>query len=800
MPGLKKIKQHIILTLLLLPASFLISRAQQHADADVAGLLKTYHSQNFQEKIFVHTSKSFYVCGENIWFKIYNVDAYGNRPVAISMVSYVELLSRDHKPLLQSNIELNGGSGSGSFMLPFSLGSGVYVLRAYTNWMKNFSPELFFETPLTIINSLKKLPPVEKDSFAYRIRFFPEGGNLVIGLQSKVAFQAVGRDGLGIRCSGIIVNKHNDSVSSFKSQRFGIGNFKFTPLKDETYKAVTTMETGETIISDLPPALSDGYVMHVCPVNKENIKVLVFSGESSTDAISLVVHSRLQSNKPETKITAKGITEFIINIKDLAEGVSHFTIFNSLGQPVCERLYFQAPIEKLAIGLTTDQQEYATRKKVGIEISLGDIDGLPANADLSLSVFRIDSLEGLPLNDIQSYLWLGSELKGTIESPSYYFNSMDSTAQEAADNLMLVHGWSRIKWEDVLSQGKAPFKFLPEYEGPVISGRIRERNSGAPAKGIETFLTVPAQKFLFKSCTSDQKGQILFNLNKFYGNNEVIVQAFDKLKGVYNIDIFTPFATDFSSRRYPSLKLPGKWQDQLLSYSVETQVENVYVQDKSQTFYLPGVKDTTAFYSTPDKTYRLDDYTRFITMEEVMREYVTEVRVRKQQESFTYQVMNAASKFFFDNNPLVLLDGLPVFDMNKIIDFNPLKIKSVEVVTKKYFSGNNAFEGIVSYRTYKGDLDGFPLEPGALVLEYPGVQLQREFYSPQYETPEQVESRTPDFRNLLFWAPVIKPDANGNSRLAFFTSDRPGRYAVVVQGINDKGMAGSNTAFFTIHK
>jgi len=129
-----------------------------------------------------------------------------------------------------------------------------------------------------------------------------------------------------------------------------------------------------------------------------------------------------------------------------------------------------------------------------------------------------------------------------------------------------------------------------------------------------------------------------------------------------------------------------------------------------------------------------------------------------------------------------------------------LKVKKIEIVTKKHFSGNDAFEGIVSYSTYKGDLGGFQFDPSALVLNYEGLQLEREFYSPLYETKEQAESRIPDFRNLLYWSPNLKMDGKRKNQFSFYTSDRAGKYAVVVQGINFNGIAGSKTVFFTVKK
>ncbi|MGZ8559802.1 MAG: hypothetical protein ACXWWC_15775, partial [Chitinophagaceae bacterium] len=333
-----------------------------------------------------------------------------------------------------------------------------------------------------------------------------------------------------------------------------------------------------------------------------------------------------------------------------------------------------------------------------------------------------------------------------------------------------------------------------------ITGKISEKATGLPSKNISTYLTVAGEKFVFKSSTSNQLGQVFFNLNKFYGNNEIIIQLGNELNESYTIDINTAFSEKVSSRKYPSLYIPEKYRDQLLSYIIGTQVENSFVQEKKQRFNLPGATDTTAFYGKPDKNYLLDDYTRFITMEEVMREYVTEVRVKKLKDQFSFNVKNAPYQVFFENNPLVLLDGLPVFDINRLMAFDPLKIKKLDIITRKYYSGSDVIEGIVSYGTFKGDLDGFQIDPKALVLEYPGLQLQREFYSPLYETKLQQESRLPDFRNLLFWSADIKTDEKEKRKITFFTADRPGKYAVVAQGINADGIAGSEVIFFSVKK
>jgi hypothetical protein len=215
---------------------------------------------------------------------------------------------------------------------------------------------------------------------------------------------------------------------------------------------------------------------------------------------------------------------------------------------------------------------------------------------------------------------------------------------------------------------------------------------------------------------------------------------------------------------------------------------------------IPKMPDSTAFYGQPDHKYFLDDYTRFITMEEVIREYVSGVSVRRRRQKFHLAVVNEPRHSIFDDDPLILLDGVPIFDADKIMAFDPLKTKKIEVVTKQYFLGAASESGIVSFFTYQGDLAGFQLDPNALVVEYDGVQLKREFYSPMYETTNQINSRIPDFRNVLYWSGDARPDADGRKQLSFYTSDRPGKYAVVIQGLTIDGKAVSKTFTFDVGK
>src|SRR5687768_13040113 len=119
---------------------------------------ENYRDNVLQEKLYAHTDKNFYLAGELLWFKLYYVDAGLHKPLDISKVAYIEVLDKDHRPVTQTKVSIEEGTGSGSFVLPMELNSGNYTFRAYTNWMKNFEADFYFEKPISVVNTIKNEP------------------------------------------------------------------------------------------------------------------------------------------------------------------------------------------------------------------------------------------------------------------------------------------------------------------------------------------------------------------------------------------------------------------------------------------------------------------------------------------------------------------------------------------------------------------------------------------------------------------------------------------------------------------
>jgi hypothetical protein len=787
----KSIKEIITLLIVCIGATG-HATAQDNYAVTIQQQFDQYQKKALQEKVYVHTDKSFYLAGEIVWFKVYYVDGTFHKPLHFSKVAYVEITDRENKPVMQAKIALKKGSGSGSFYLPVSVNTGNYTLRAYTNWMKNFGADYYFEKTVNIVNSLKPLPTPPRDTTpGVQIQFFPEGGNLVRGIESKVAFQATDKYGRGQDFYGVVLNENNDTLLRFRPLKFGIGHFSLLPSGQHTYKAIVTTPGGHTISRNLPAVYEQGYAMQIREGNANTIQVTVTTNFSSPGQdVFLLAHTRQSMKVAQKHVFINGTATFVIDKDKLGEGISQLTVFNNQKQPVCERLYFKLPEHMLEITANSDARQYGCRNKVNVLINSKTGAHKQTASNMSLAVYRLDSLQAFDQQDILSYLWLSSDLKGYIESPAYYFSGQSDLIKEATDNLMLVHGWRKFNWENIVTGTTPAFYYAPEYDGHIIAGKVVNTATEKPTPGIKTYLSVPGVQLQFYNARSNTEGQIWFDVRDYYGQNEIILQTDAQGdSNTYRVDIVSPFSEKYSTVLPTPFVLPAATPQTLTNHSIDMQVQNSYAGEKLSRFNVPQI-DTMAFYGKPFKTFMLDDYVRFSTIEEVLREYVPDVAIRRYDGQLHLKVFDWDIEQYYSSDPLILLDGVPVSNL-KILAYDPLKVKKLEVVTKKYVTGQFMYDGIVSFTTYHGDRENLQLDAKAVILDYDGMQLKREFYSPAYENEQQANSRLPDFRNLLYWSSDIQTDNQGNTGVNFYTSDVPGEYIAVVQGMDGHGNSGS---------
>ncbi|MET0242906.1 MAG: hypothetical protein ABW174_05545, partial [Flavitalea sp.] len=605
--------------------------------------------------------------------------------------------------------------------------------------------------------------------------------------------------GTGQVASGVVISNKNDTVASFNTLKFGMGNFTFTPAAGNTYKAVVQLEGAASFTSDLPIVNTSGYNIRV-DEQGDAVNVIVKTTFNAPEEVFLLAHTRQITKYAEKKILTNGAVSFSFSKSKLGDGVSQITIFNRDQRPVAERLLFKVPSQKLEIstniGSSGKNIVLKTRDAVTVDIR-ADLAGKPAVTNMSLAVYQVDSLSSVAPVNMKDYLLLTSDIRGYIESPSYYFSD-DANVKAVTENLMMTQGWRRFTWNQPLRKTALTYEYAPEFDGHIIGATVTYPSKQQPAADAKTYLAVPGPKTQYFASVTDENGRAYFDVRDYYGRNEMVLQTEQLPDSNYRIDVTDPFSEKYSPRPLPGFDMNSSLKSVVLDHNIGMQTLNAYLGDSLTRFDLPAI-DTTPFFGKPTKRYMLDDYVRFTTMEEVLREYVPEIGLKKTNGQLRLRIADWDMVRYLDGDPLLIFDGVPVTH-EQLLKYDPLKVRKLEIVTNRYINGKFVYDGIASFSSYSGNMPEFVFDPKTVLVDYEGLQLEREYYSPKYETEAQRASRLADFRDLLLWKPEITTDASGKSAVKFYTSDKKGKYVGVLHGIDAEGNASTTTFSFEVTK
>ncbi len=142
---MKMIIIHIILLLILF-------RMPGTVTGQTSFPVESIESERYREQITVITDRNVYTSGESVHFRAYYTSPQLLSENQWSKVLYLEILNSLNTRVVQGKFELGHRGASGQVIIPDSVTSGTYTLRAYTKWMRNYPVSGFGHVPLIIIN------------------------------------------------------------------------------------------------------------------------------------------------------------------------------------------------------------------------------------------------------------------------------------------------------------------------------------------------------------------------------------------------------------------------------------------------------------------------------------------------------------------------------------------------------------------------------------------------------------------------------------------------------------------------
>ncbi len=844
---------HVSDKLLSIIAAILISLPTLAADNTYENGIDNFRSyiRLPQEKVYLHFDNTSYYQGDKIWFKAYIVLAPTNEATPLSQTLHVELLTPGGKVIDKQVLKITNGQCHGDFtlnQLPFY--SGFYEIRAYTRYMRNFGDDIVFSRVFPVFDRPKKegdytqcrimknsdarygtSRPVTRDEQNFGIRFYPEGGYLIAGLPTRVAFEIIGRDGNDhTHYEGIVKNSTSDSIiTHFSALSDGRGYFTMTPLSDRTHYEAVINVNGKEQAFRLPEVRHDGVNISVDnTTSTDTATVTIRKRHDGTQKAIGVDFSSRGYTYASGEIMLDSVATLKINKHSAPTGVSTVTIYDSDGDIIADRMFFIHKSDHATVSIKTDKTTYLPTEKVTAELTVTDSDGQPVTTPLSVSVTDADNAIGYQ-PDILSSLLLTSDIKGYVTNPSQYFSQSNPDRHAQLDLLMMTQEWRRYPWKEDATGDQSGIPYLPKH-GISVSGQVVSFVKGVPKSNV-TISTMLSQKnaedsirqVFVDSYTTDSCGRFAFDCN-IIGRWYLIMSTSENgKKKDYRIllDHISP-----KPRAY---------------HAAERQV-------MTDTDATDGTPITTEYTSQDNDYYPESDQIRTVTQDGERLLSLNEVVVtakrntaeenirRNRAGSVAYYNMSDEINQILDNGKYIGQNLLTIlYDINSNFNrqispngeeellykgFKPLYVINyrtayladslnyrnlyVESIKSIYISEDRSAKckyadpmltpalidkyGCVVFIETDPDMPA-PPGKGTRRVAIQGYSTPAEFYHVGYSVmPEEN-----DYRRTLYWNPDLFTDANGKVKIEFYNNATCRKLSFDAQGITTDGLISTSS-------
>jgi hypothetical protein len=760
-------------------------------------MMEVYANRYPQEKVHLQFDKGAYNKGETIWYKAYLMTG-----IDLSYISknfYVDWYDGSGNLLMHTVAPLFQATASGSFDVPANYSGNKLEVRAYTRWMLNFDTAFLYHRTITVIQ------PQVKTSIAIpktQVYLFPEGGNLVNGLNCRVAFKATNQFGNPVFIKGAIKNNKQELIDSFMAEHDGMGSFSVEPKAGETYQIYWMDENGQSGTTALPAALPNGATLSVQPAPDKAI--LFVERSANDDPLYKTMYLMAQMNQQlvyKSRINFSAKTSVVADLPttELPTGILQVTLFNANWIPVAERIVFvnndnysfQPRVSFPTVNLSK-------RGKNTIEFFVSDT----AFANMSVAVTDAD----VPVDDkhsIYTDFLLSDDIKGKVYNPAYYFSSNADSVVHHLDLVMMTNGWRRYNWADLAALKTPAIKYPPETNFLKIEGKVYGSNN---LGGESSFLNVIVQgkdsskQFLLLPVRRDgsfeQDGvffydtvKLFYMLNGKRSSNSGAVVSFTN--GLYNLQprhvsinsTLTNWSDSMALRR---MQYFMDEQERLRKLMASATLKEVTVRAKVKSaLQVLDEKYATGLFSGGD-SYGFDvmDDPRANSALDIftyLQGQVAGLQINMSGGTPSLTWRGSTPDLYLDESPAQpdMIQSLPITDVAYIKVFRPPFFGSMG-------GGSGGAIAIYTKRGNDGKKNNNANTPGLDNTILGGYTRFKQFFNPDYE--KSTDAFGDDVRSTLYWNPfVLTNKKSPQVKLDFFNNDISKKLKVIIEGFNADG-------------
>ena len=737
------------------------------------------HSQNVSlELVYLQTDKGIYETGEDLWFKTYVMDAQSLALSERSKTLFVEMLDTNDSIVWQEKYPILSGIAEGHVYVDKDLKEGDYRIHAYTRCsFLNDTVRPVYPKKIRVVKSIAYKgtdSPQDEDRPVARLSFFPEGGDLIDGIPTKVAFKAWDGKGMPAKVKGVL-QENGKEIARLETVHDGMGFVFILPRKESSYKVV--LSDGREF--PFAEVTASGLSIHLRKQTDEYLEFhLSQSKGTATQTVKLEGRMRGKLCCMATG-TLRERLKVRIPLKEFTmQGIAEFTLYNADGQPMAERLVYVHPERKLHIELNTDSARYFTRGKGKLNVKVTDEAGKPVQAHLGLSIFDGAYQNELNPENMLSYCLLSTEIKGNIHNPAYYFDGNNKDRLSALDLLLLTQGWRRYVWEKADTAMLADCFLSDEIRGRQILGKKKKRKE----------LGNGEQLLQVSGPNAENRFVLIDSLGKFVVPTDLMLG----LRGGY-----------------------------------------VYLKpmlDKDE--YKPSVIVEETFGKADSLRKSCQSYFPYMNPSQVLSELQIDYPIISQDSSILLSEITVTGKKgrIFRDKMMGRLDSLAQMNLNSVYvctscglllnyraDYQghhavgicpakgrkqPINGKSYPIAKYQHYSPSGGATPFIVIDEHKVVYEG-PVYTEEELLRMnnlwrvKGYYGTREFYQPD---ELDMQSPMPDARNVLLWKPDIVTDEKGEAEVEFFCSDINTSFVGVMEGTDGLGNLGTSQCEFRVLK
>ncbi|NQZ45051.1 MAG: Plug domain-containing protein [Flavobacteriaceae bacterium] len=686
----------------------------------------------WREQIVLHTDKQQILPKDHLFFKAYVLTGQKQRRVSASEVLKVELLDTKGNLIAAQQHPIANGMAQGSFQIPKRTKKGDYIFRAYTRWMQNYGPEQFAVQSVRIGNPETEANPLTDAT--YSLGIFPEGGQLVAGLENRVAV-AIQEDVQSVT----VVDQNDAVVVQVKDFEVGFGTFLLNPKEREQYFLVVN---GNQRIA-LPEVHDVGYTLQVNTLMEQVINARITASEKLRGNVTKLRGVVNGIPQFETDITFKdGVAEIDIAKKALPAGVMILEVQDEFGQVWAKR---PVVIGQEALQLTARKE---ARANGGQELvfTVRDTEGTPIQTEVSVAVteMRVETAQK-------------ASTGFTSKRNERFANDLLLLTQQSAVGQQLDESALPEKIKYDFQNGLEFYGQAYDFDGTLLTDTpIQIYISDGKDVVIEELRT--NDEGLFKLSNLQFSGDVGMHFRT--SGEETKERLVRVVPYAYDLPPISDVAPNDGAQGTAKNKLAKKTA---LAFETENEANLIALEEvtlteqKTERFFKPS------FYGVAPSRVTYQDVDRPKTIPQMFLN-IPGVQVIRMGDINPEVILPRAAGL----GPILwVIDGFPLIQPTSLIDIISIvpatDVERIELLYGPNASmyGTRAAGGAILIYTRSGSNQNYLARKDAQ-LTFQGYHESLGF--DEYRLPRNLQAKSAE--KTLYWNPVLRTDANGEARVA----------------------------------